>query len=510
MPISVHCPSCSAAFKVKDEYAGKRAKCPKCSEPLTIPAAAAPPEPAAPPVPAPVVARPVVAARVPPKPADSEDTPTPKHRRDEDEVRPAAKRRRGGDEEEKDDQPMRGRGEDEDAPKRRRRRSDDDDEPKKKSNALPIVLGIVGGVLLLCGGGCAGVYFFVLKPAGESFASTLNSIASAAKQEREFEDKFQQVKGGMTKEQVEDLLGPNHTKAQEHDVGRVASGLPDWPQAGERWKPKVKLGHVLMWEKSGDGVLVAFSADPNAAGTVVGAVGNVGVRTTEPVKLPGGTPPDEKAAVATLTVDALRQRHAEFLNKRVTVTGQYVGAVAGDRGAIELRAGPGETLVVAPQFGGTGFGWKRPPRPLDKVELTGRVGGTARMPTVFDAEVEKVTPNAAELTAVSAEDLASEFDKDAVAATKKYNGRMLKVTGTASSTASGGDQLGFRGITNKAPGAKFKSVFIDFRFDGEFRADAGKVKINDTVSVVGLFTGFSTAGPTQSGHVVLVYCRVER
>src|SRR4051794_30681785 len=39
MPIPVSCPSCSATFRVKDEYAGKRAKCPKCGEPLTIPTA---------------------------------------------------------------------------------------------------------------------------------------------------------------------------------------------------------------------------------------------------------------------------------------------------------------------------------------------------------------------------------------------------------------------------------------------------------------------------------------
>ena len=37
MPIAVRCPSCSASFSVKDEYAGKRTKCPKCGGPLSIP-----------------------------------------------------------------------------------------------------------------------------------------------------------------------------------------------------------------------------------------------------------------------------------------------------------------------------------------------------------------------------------------------------------------------------------------------------------------------------------------
>lgn len=37
MSIRVSCPSCSASFKVKDEYAGKRGKCPQCGNPIRIP-----------------------------------------------------------------------------------------------------------------------------------------------------------------------------------------------------------------------------------------------------------------------------------------------------------------------------------------------------------------------------------------------------------------------------------------------------------------------------------------
>lgn len=39
MPISVQCNSCSTKLKVRDELAGKRVKCPKCSQTLEIPAA---------------------------------------------------------------------------------------------------------------------------------------------------------------------------------------------------------------------------------------------------------------------------------------------------------------------------------------------------------------------------------------------------------------------------------------------------------------------------------------
>ena len=38
MPISLTCPSCERGLKVKDELAGRKIKCPKCSEVITVPA----------------------------------------------------------------------------------------------------------------------------------------------------------------------------------------------------------------------------------------------------------------------------------------------------------------------------------------------------------------------------------------------------------------------------------------------------------------------------------------
>jgi hypothetical protein len=53
MPISVPCPHCHKKWKLKDEYAGKRIKCPnaECGQPITIPAAGSEPvaEPVSPP-----------------------------------------------------------------------------------------------------------------------------------------------------------------------------------------------------------------------------------------------------------------------------------------------------------------------------------------------------------------------------------------------------------------------------------------------------------------------------
>jgi predicted Zn finger-like uncharacterized protein len=38
MPIQLNCPSCAAPFKVHDEHAGRRVKCPQCSAIVTVPA----------------------------------------------------------------------------------------------------------------------------------------------------------------------------------------------------------------------------------------------------------------------------------------------------------------------------------------------------------------------------------------------------------------------------------------------------------------------------------------
>src|SRR5258708_31160700 len=39
MAIRVTCPACGAGLRVSDEAAGKRGKCPKCGDPIIVPAA---------------------------------------------------------------------------------------------------------------------------------------------------------------------------------------------------------------------------------------------------------------------------------------------------------------------------------------------------------------------------------------------------------------------------------------------------------------------------------------
>lgn len=375
MPIPVKCPSCSHKFSVKDEYAGKRAKCPECEEPLSIPGGAAP-MPAARPKSSPIAKALDDEAAESPKAKrrrdeDDDDLPRAKKRRDDDEgdEKPRARKRREDDEDE------------DDRPKGNRRRRDDDEPPKKKKgSALPLILGIVAGVVLLCCGGPLGVWFIWIKPGLESAASGLQAWASEVKQEQaaknSFKDNFQKVKAGMTKKEVDDLLGPNSAKAQEHDVGRVTMMLSDWPKSDDRWKPKAKAGHVLVWDKSGDGVLVAYSTDPNAGGTVVGAVGNFGLSASEPIKLPAAEPTgDVNNPVATLTADEVTGQFDRYRDRWVTVSGTFRTVDNLNPFSVVLTTPPGFTLTVHPPTGGR-FPLADPQVQLgESLTFTGKVGG---------------------------------------------------------------------------------------------------------------------------------------
>jgi hypothetical protein len=147
MPIAVACP-CGVKLKAPDAAAGRRVKCPKCGNPLSVPA----PAPAAdfemvdddpPPVAAP--------AKKKPKLVDDDAPPTPTRKP------PAAAKSKPKpvevddpvDEEDADEKPRK---------KAKARRDDDeggDEKPKKKGkkrkeepkSKLPLILGIGGGVV---------------------------------------------------------------------------------------------------------------------------------------------------------------------------------------------------------------------------------------------------------------------------------------------------------------------------------------------------------------------------
>lgn len=190
---------------------------------------------------------------------------------------------------------------DDDRPRRKRRRDDDDDDdddrprgrgrsqPKKGGSGLLLVLGIIGGVLLLCGGGIAAVWFGFLAPAAER----VRKAAEARAEERRQEEmagvtpaKLNQLRAGMTKAEVEAVMGPGRVAAQS-DIFFVGARFPDQREFEQRWNPVTNQGRVYIWEHFLDRIIVAYSRDPSAGGTVVGIAGAIDTTRTysEPARL---------------------------------------------------------------------------------------------------------------------------------------------------------------------------------------------------------------------------------
>lgn len=311
MPISCTCPSCSAQFNVKDEYAGKRAKCPKCGEPITIPSAfhagdtVKMPPPAAKTTTRPVAKlQPVEAEEeeIAPKTAkkprvvgDEDSTPKGKRRDVDEEDASRGKKRRATEDE------------GEERPKKKRRR---DDEPKKGSN-LPLLLGIGMLVLLVLVGG--GVITAVAMSKANEQANPTQPVADPPTTSRSpfppvdqqpfppidqpspssptvTRENFAKLRAGMTLQQVEAVMGKGR-EATSVDFQFTSPYYPapdDGKNAISRWSIPIASKHVLIWNKAPERILVAFDRYPET-GTVAGVVGVF-------------QPPGEKYLVANETV----------------------------------------------------------------------------------------------------------------------------------------------------------------------------------------------------------------
>lgn len=301
MPIRISCPACAASLSIRDEFAGRAVRCPKCAG--VIPPSAQPvatvseaesvaalpplPPPPAPPPPVAVAPPPVPPApepldlppdepAPPPKPPKSGSRPVPppeprprdeveddrrrrrrdeddesdRRRRDEDDedARPRRKRR---DEDDRDERGRR-RDRDEDRP-RRRRRDEDDDRPayargRGQSNT-GVAVAVVGAVVLLVGGGALAWYLSSQsdKEADPTVAGTpLNR------------NKFEGLKvGTATRAQVEQELGKGRA-ATVDDLVKVF-GTEAAPI--DKWTPLVAKNRVLVWQGGPDAVLAAFHPD---------------------------------------------------------------------------------------------------------------------------------------------------------------------------------------------------------------------------------------------------------
>ncbi len=286
MPIAVRCPSCSASFNVKDEYAGKRTKCPKCGGPLAIPTkdiadtVRMPYPPAAP--------KPAKPTTLPPADDEPEEKPQKKRVAD-DEDAPRSKKRPRDEDEDDDRRSRRGGG------------------GKAKKSSLPLILGILAGALLLCGGGVAGVYFGYLKPAAERERSEramldrkeAELLEAMKKRSEEPPQKAatgevsrqsaKQVKPGMTQTQVDATLGGTGKSGNKFITDEAMAAIRGGtPQLAERWHKATMEGRVWVWSKGQDKVLVAYNTQPGAiGGTVVAVIGLFDGAASELIPLPG-------------------------------------------------------------------------------------------------------------------------------------------------------------------------------------------------------------------------------
>jgi hypothetical protein len=192
-------------MKVPDTHAGKKVKCPKCAAVISVPAVADEP--------AEVVA----------------DAPAPAAT---DRPRPAVPPPEAGEEQGGEEVPA--------APK------------KKSKKGLYIGLGIGCGALLgfcCCGGGIA---TFLLLP------ETNDKVTHA---------NFKRLKEGMTRAQVEEVLGPGK-EATRGDVEKIYKEYPpqDFKYEMDNWGPRIDQKYVYRWQNGSDMIFVAYDKPPSQNG----------------------------------------------------------------------------------------------------------------------------------------------------------------------------------------------------------------------------------------------------
>jgi hypothetical protein len=184
VPVEFTCDKCGRDIRVKDELAGRRTKCPGCSETVTVP-------------------------------EDEDDRPRKRSSRDDDDDRP--RKRSSRDEEDGRPRKRSSRDDDDRDDERTRKRSsrDDDDgrdrKPAKKKAGgswLPLILGISGGVFVLVvavvllwwlfGGGGGGALAQWVPGDGESFFSMRVADLMNYAKFKEFKDKYGSQMNQMT------------------------------------------------------------------------------------------------------------------------------------------------------------------------------------------------------------------------------------------------------------------------------------------------------------------------
>jgi hypothetical protein len=434
-----------------------------------------------------VAARPVSASK--PKPVEDEADEKPRSKK-----RPA-----DDDEEDEETRAKKQRVDDDDDDKPRKKGKGGGGSPKKKGSALPLILGIVGGVILLCGGTCGGIWFFVIKPT----ADQVN--AGITKYQQEWENanvtvaNTQRVKAGMTAGEVDGIFNAPGREPIKMEMSAMVMSMPgDPPAVTEKWEAALAQNRVRTWAGGKDKVAVAYSTPPGQGGKVVGVLGMFGSSTKEYVALPesSGTPPvgpgpgptqqptpgegkatsentyklfrgntyaevekklgkGKLADVATVKADAAKLTVSDEIKKRWEERAKLGHVMRYDNGADRVLC----TFSESAELNGT----------LDAV-LTTFGGSTSN---IFDP-----TP-IAEVITISAAELAAEYDRDEKAAKEKFRGKTLKLTGKVTEVTKYADLM----LEGVKVGKGNRPVVVKVGLHPDLKKAAEQVKPGDTVNV---------------------------
>jgi predicted Zn finger-like uncharacterized protein len=500
MPIRITCPSCSATLSVKDEFAGRAVKCPKCggvippAPPAAPSAPAEPPAASASPPPAPVAEKPPETEPEEPafeeldepaKPAKTGGKITGKpvtraKGADDDEDRP--RRKDGGDD---GDRPRRkdrdaaDRDERDDRPGRRRRREEDDDRPargkKEGGSGGVLIVGIICGTLLLCCTGVAGLGYWFYTKAKEAVETVKEGLEKTNLRVNETTFRGLTV-GSTTRTQAENTLGGGKIATAED----IEKALGADAAAADKWMSMVVRNRAVVWRNGDDFILAAFH--PNADGTArlqmkewrpkIGLSASAGEPNDAAFleKYPPGKPVgpgpgggnDEEPPPGPLTEVTAEDLAQEYKDNESTADAKYKGKWLLVEGKVKQMDPGGKTDSPGVQLDGVKAGKFDllvrcfcPPDEAGKVlnltrgqavTVQGKcVGNPAKTFVRLDhCRVKSFEKDPAIQT--SAADLVAEFAKDFEAANEKYKDKEVFVTdAVVVSAGKGGSLARFRG-----------------------------------------------------------------
>jgi predicted Zn finger-like uncharacterized protein len=490
MPIRITCPSCSTTLSVKDEFADRAVKCPKCggiipaaqladaqpadAQPAETPAASPAPfegqdEPAKPAARA--TAKPVPKAAA--EPADEDDPPSRSARR--------------GNRDDRDDRDRPGKG---------RRRRDEDDPPGRPRKSAGgsntgLILGIVGMVLLTCCGGGIGLTWYLMKKAQE--------VVEAGKEQMDH--------------MVDTLKKSNpHVTLQSLGAGTVA-GTDDlqlaFPNAADQqkaaWAEKVAEGRAVVWRNGDDFLLAAFHPGAEAAGRLQmkewrpknGANARAGEMDDAAFlkKFSPLSPTAEVRAedIAKELKDDRKMARGKYEKKTFVVTGKLIDIDLDENNlrvwleGIPKAPGQGELhMICTLRPGQSPFGYSRGQR----IKVSGNCDEASWSHPIFtNCTISGSEPNPAVL--VTASTLIADYG-DERAADAKYRGKELIVTeALVESIQPDGD--GVILVPIGKPGAAGWKILVEY--DTKFKNRLPVLRVGATVKIRGTCAGLS--GPKE-------------